>query len=274
MAALVFTGCPQPTDSDDLVPEALKGTWVSIYLENYHVNNTDFSTLGYAGEIVNVISNGENAGYIIIKYTSNDTYSDAVGNYYAIRYHDLTASTVEFSGAYSATDVSDGAGGAKGKATREEAEAAYTATDEYFGSSSLCYKENSAVFQSPLIGTWSDGDPSFPTAFLITKQTVGYSYAWSAMLIGNIVNVRDLENGSGYITFKYIYAPLDNDLSGQYCVLYWKNLNVEAGTADISIASYNWKPGDEGKATQSEAEVEYTIDDEDEYYELLSCSRQ
>ncbi|MDR1100179.1 MAG: hypothetical protein LBL28_06820, partial [Treponema sp.] len=280
VVALVFTGCPQPTDPEEgvSVPKALKGEWVSTYLENYQITDTEFSSLtggaGYRGDIVKVISEDASTGYIIIRYTENTSYPNAAGRYYAVYYSNLNDSTAEFCGAYSSTDVSDGiAGGATGKASQAEAEAAYTVANGYFGGSSTCYKAAPANFQSPLIGTWSDGDSAL-TTFLITKQTVGYSYAWTGMLIGNIVNVRNLSNSAGYITFKYVYAPLDSDLIGKYCVLYWDNLNSEAGSADISIASYNWNPGDEGKATQAEAEAEYTIEDDDEYYDPLSCTKQ
>jgi hypothetical protein len=278
VAALVFTGCPQPTGSGGgSIQEALEGEWISTYLENYQISNTEFSSLtsggGYKGDIVNIISDSGNAGYIIIRYTLNTSYSDAIGNYYAVYYENLTASTVKFSGAYSSGDTSDGAGGAKGKASQEAAESTYTKANGYFGVSSDCYKAGFGKFQSPIIGTWSDEDSSSAT-FLITEKTIGYSYTWSTTLIGNIVKVRDLEDGSGYITFKYTYAPLNDGLIGQYCVLYWKDINAVAGTAKISIASSNGNPGDEGKPTIQKAETEYTIEDADNYYDPLSCAKQ
>jgi hypothetical protein len=133
MAALVFTGCPQPTDSDGVsVPEALKGTWVSESFpdEVYRITDTEFISLwqeaeSYKGDIVNIISDGEAAGYIIIKYTLNDFTPEAVGKYYAIRYKNLTASTVDILGS------SDGAG----KETQADAETEYPVANGYFDDS-------------------------------------------------------------------------------------------------------------------------------------------
>jgi hypothetical protein len=139
-AALVFTACPQPTDSEGV---SLKGKWVSNSApdEVYSITDTEFISLyageeSYKGDIVNIISDGENAGYIIIKYTK--TYNSVnVGNYYAIHYKSLTAATVEIMGS------SDGAG----KATQREAETEYTVAKGYFDTStfpySACTKETS-----------------------------------------------------------------------------------------------------------------------------------
>jgi hypothetical protein len=135
MAALVFTGCPHSPDSDDLVPDALKGKWVSDSTpdEVYRITDTEFISLwadteGYKGNIVNIISDGEAAGYIVIKYTI--AYDpDNVGNFYVIHYKDLTASTVKIMGS------SDGAG----KAKQAEAEAEYTVAKGYFDDSLFPY---------------------------------------------------------------------------------------------------------------------------------------
>jgi hypothetical protein len=282
MGAQVFLGCDANSGDDGgdsiPVPENLKGKWVSTYLENYQITNTKFSSLvdgkGYTGDIVNAISDGDDAGYIIIKYTLNTTYPAAVGRYYAVHYKNLAASAVEVSGAYSSADLSDSAGGATGKATQAEAEAAYTVVNGYFGMYSACYKAGPAGYESPIVGTWSDGDASYPRVFQITEQTVAYSDTWTGMLIGDIVNVRDLEDGSGYITFKYTYAGLSPYPVGQYCVLYWENLDTDNGTADIGIASADWTPGDEGQLTQLKAEIEYTKGDSDDYYDMISCTKQ
>ncbi|MDR0623845.1 MAG: hypothetical protein LBG10_05380 [Treponema sp.] len=146
-AALVFTGCPQPTDSDSVsVPENLKGEWVSDSesKEVYRITAEEFISLwdgaeGYKGNIVNIISDGENAGYIIIKYTK--AYNpDAVGNYYAIHYKDLKTATVNICGA-GKNDDPDGAYGGNGKATRAEAESTYTVDNGYFGGYSACTKK-------------------------------------------------------------------------------------------------------------------------------------
>jgi hypothetical protein len=146
MAALVFTGCTQPTDSENFPgPAALKGTWVSDSTpdEVYRITDREFISLwedteGYKGNIVNIINDVENAGYIIIKYTK--AYNpDNVGNFYAIHYRNLTATTIEICGAANADDP-DGAYGGNGKATQAEAEATYTVANNYFGSYSACTK--------------------------------------------------------------------------------------------------------------------------------------
>jgi hypothetical protein len=136
MAALVFTGCPQPTDSDGLVPEALKGTWVSDSSsdEVYRITDAEFISLwaeaeSYKGDIVNIISDGGAAGYIIIKYTQNFYTPAAVGNYYVIHYKNLTATKVDIMGS------SDGAG----KTTQAEAESEYTVAEGYFDDSVYSY---------------------------------------------------------------------------------------------------------------------------------------
>jgi hypothetical protein len=124
VVALVFTGCPQPTDPEDV---SIKGRWVSTWDEVFRITDTEFINL-YAGEeiykgnIVNIISDGKVAGYIIIKYTLNDFTPEAVGNYYTVHYKNLTESTVDISG------CSESAG----KETQAEAETEYTVDKGYF----------------------------------------------------------------------------------------------------------------------------------------------
>jgi hypothetical protein len=142
VVALVFTGCPQPTDPEEGV--SIKGRWVSEADpdEVYRITDTEFISLyageeGYKGNIVNIISDDETAGYIIIEYTKA-YYSNAVGRFYAIHYKNLTATRVEICGAYNNADTDNGGG--SGKETQAAAEAVYTVANGYFGAYSTCTK--------------------------------------------------------------------------------------------------------------------------------------
>jgi hypothetical protein len=145
---VLFTGCPNPAGGTSFtVPTDLKGEWVGTdYGETYTITDTTFTTDSYGGTIANVILDGADAGWIIIKYTFNtylteQGYEDVSGRYFAVRFENLTPSSVDICGAYSANDTSDGEGGVTGKATLAEAEAAYTAPgNDYFGWFSSCAK--------------------------------------------------------------------------------------------------------------------------------------
>jgi hypothetical protein len=128
---VLFAGCSWGGN-----PAVIEGTWVSTWGEVFTITATEFSYTmdplgGYGGNIVNVIPDGANAGYIIIRYTHHDWSSNAGTNYYVIRYENLTASTVDITGAGKEGDP-DGERGATGKATPEEAETAYTVANGYF----------------------------------------------------------------------------------------------------------------------------------------------
>ncbi|MDR1315904.1 MAG: hypothetical protein LBK13_03430 [Spirochaetales bacterium] len=147
MGAQVFMGCDANSGDDDSqsisLPAALKGKWVSggteVTITSDTFTDSYNGSVSYAGVIVNVISDGDDAGYIIIQYTSNSSFSDAAGRYYAVHYKNLTASTMEYSGAYSGADPDNGGG--NGKLTQEEAEETYTVLNGYFDYYSTCTKQ-------------------------------------------------------------------------------------------------------------------------------------
>jgi len=124
------------------VPAALIGIWMSDWGEDFIISDTTFtSAYGgdtyYAGTIVNVrLDTGDpSCGYITIRYTVNAIKSDAVGNFYVIRYENLDSPPLKISGCSDMT----------GKAAQTEAEATYTgvigAVDGYFQYHSDCTKQ-------------------------------------------------------------------------------------------------------------------------------------
>jgi hypothetical protein len=139
------------------VPADLIGSWRDINTpeETYTVTSTTYSfsdgTDSYAGTIVNHVADGAGAGYLTIEYTANTLNSSAVGKFTVIHYKLLTPSSVSVAGAYKAEDPNFGVGGAGGKATKAEAETAYTVAAGYFADYSLLTK--------PLVdGVWRDGE--------------------------------------------------------------------------------------------------------------------
>ena len=270
MSAGVFTGCDSNVDGGNEpipMPEALKGTWVSSYGEEYIISSNTFTSkygdyVSYAGTIVNVREDGANAGYITIKYTENSYYTDVLGidvagNYYVIHYKNLSSSSVELSGA------ADG----EGKATLEGAETEYTVILGQFTWYSALHKTGSTTkWPNELEGSWSN--TLYSETFIITDETIVYQIGGYSIFYGEIVNVRDNNDGTGFITFRYIENGLDDELVGKYCVLYWENY-VASTSADIAIASYNWTFGDEGEDTKETAEAKYTADNDD-YFEIGS----
>ena len=289
VGAQAFMGCDANSGDDGAkqipMPEALKGTWVSTFLENYSISGTQFSSLtneeGYVGTIVNVRGDigDSTAGYITIRYTKNTsvpgyypgqiTETQILGRYYVIRYTSLTPTSVSLSAAYNGSDGTFG--GSNGKATQQEAEDIFIVTNGYFGMSSACVKAGPATYNSPVIGEW--GDASY-NVFSITNKTVGYSYYYAGMLIGDIVAVRPINSTSGYITFQYTYAPLDTSLVGYYCVLYYEVVNTT--TVKLAIFNSTGNFGEDGEADQATAESLYVISNSTYYdaaYDLLTCTK-
>ncbi|MDR3237280.1 MAG: hypothetical protein LBT84_02120 [Spirochaetia bacterium] len=119
------------------MPEALKGSYLSTYSEEFIITGTEFTSayggaVGYKGNIVNVRDDGgDTAGYITIRYTENTWNTPAIGNFYVIHYKNLTNNSVDLAGS------SDG----DGKITQDEAEDEYTVTNGYFSSYSVCAKQ-------------------------------------------------------------------------------------------------------------------------------------
>jgi hypothetical protein len=276
LAALLFSaGCdtsngpyvPYIADSTIPLPAALTGKWLSSYGEEFEISAAKFtSSWGgsptYAGNVVHVRSDGTGGGYITIRYTINTYTPKSVGRFYVIHWKNLTATTVEISGS------SD----ADGRATLFEAEIEYTVLNGYFDIHSSCTKVSGGTvsYHSEVEGTWTSISSD---EFIITDKTITYKYSSFPLFTADIVNVRNLDGDKNYITFKYTNNDVDNSLIGQYCVLYWENFNDVAGTVDMSVASENWSPGDDGRLTQNEAEAEFTIEDPDDYYDLYSYTR-
>jgi len=270
---------PNPAPGENWsVPTALiSNSWVSGWGEEYKITATAFysgwgGSATYEGTIVNHRADGSGAGYITILYTSNPGDTDAVGKYYVIRYENLTSSTAWIAGAGSGTDPEFTYPKAGGKATKQEAEDAYTKTNpdygNYFSYGSICYKLGSGTkFTSNLlIGTWSE--TTYSDTFVITDETLTYKNNGYLMFFAQIVNVRVAGN-TGYITFKYIsndVVPDSTYYNGDYCVLYWMNY-VANTSADIGVASGNWSFGDSGEATRQDAEDTYVYDASDDYFE-------
>jgi hypothetical protein len=138
---LLFVACPGPDDptvtdyfdTNEPIIEGLIGEWEEEY-STFTITSTTFNTGsewgGYGGTIINHRGDGANAGYITIQYTSNDYAPDAIGAYYVIHYENLTATTMDISGAYDADDSAEN--GFTGKATQKEAERAYTTANGCF----------------------------------------------------------------------------------------------------------------------------------------------
>jgi hypothetical protein len=144
---------PVPTP----VPANLIGSWrvLDTPEKTYTVTSTAYSFSddndSYTGTIVNHVADGSGAGYFTIEYTANTINSSAVGKFSVIHYKNLTPSNVSVAGAYKAEDPDFGASGTGGKATKAEAETAYTVAAGYFADYSPLTK--------PLIdGVWRDGE--------------------------------------------------------------------------------------------------------------------
>ncbi|MDR2143682.1 MAG: hypothetical protein LBP29_04870 [Treponema sp.] len=261
---LLFAGCENgSTDpGEGLVPNALEGNWFSEYAEEYKISETEFVSMAagavsYRGTILNIRSDSASntAGYITILYTVNSNDTDAVGNYYVIRWENLENGTVSLAGAFNSSVQG------KGYGTREEAETAYMGAigAEPFSGRSDCLRMLIQSRPTPIMGSWS----SDYGAYTITDKTISYYYG---TYLGEIVNVRPIgENeDKGYITFKYLMnTPNNQELIGYYGVLYWEL--VDEDTAYI-CAAYSNSSGDEGKATQQEAEQTYVIENADDFF--------
>jgi hypothetical protein len=263
-AAMLLVGCENGTTDpgEGLVPNALEGNWFSEYAEEYKISETEFVSMAagavsYRGTIQNIRSDSASntAGYITILYTVNSTDADAVGNYYVIRWENLENGTVSIAGAFNS--FAQG----KGYATRGEAETAYMGAigSEPFSAGSDCLRMVIQSRPTPIIGSWA----SDYGAYTITDKTISFYYG---TYLGEIVNVRPIgENeDKGYITFKYlINTPNNQELIGYYGVLYWEL--VDEDTAYI-CAAYSDSSGDEGKATQQEAEQTYVIEEAEIFF--------
>lgn len=153
-----FMSCQQE-DETEYVNYSLTGTWVNSYSGGtsvYKITSSTFDNSGtssyngttstydsYAGNnlVVSYTNDEETSGYIYIKYTRamNPDYSYSetapdVGKWYAIAFKDLTASSLNLSGAYNAS-------GKTSTETLEEAISTFTIDNGYFDYYSECVKQ-------------------------------------------------------------------------------------------------------------------------------------
>ena len=231
----IIEGSPGSVDPDPetayvtaAIPEELKGTWKETW-SDVIISTTEFITStawgGYKGSIEGHRSNGSGAGYITIKYTENDDDPSSVGKYYVIHYEELTPTTMSYSGAYNGDDPDFDSGGG-GKATKAEAEAAYTVTNEYFAIHTPVVKMDGGVpFPNAIEGDW-EGDGYYD--IYITNTTVEVNMmGMMPVFIGEIVDGKD-EGDSGYLVFKYSIIGSGmgpESLIGRYSVLAWKDFD-------------------------------------------------
>jgi hypothetical protein len=250
VAALVVAGCPTEGSGGDPVAD-LKGSWISAYGEEYKISNTEFTSVwggntSYKGSIVNIRRDGSGAGYITIRYTEPSAPPATVGNFYGIRWENLVANKfIRIAGSSTGS----------GYGTIGGAESEYTGSigSGSFAYSSDCYFTTVQSRPSDIVGSWTATGIG---SYTITDKVVSYTGS-SSSFFGEIVNIRNLSGGENCITFKYITNSTDSDLVGKYCVLYWTDLS--AGTSVKIATAYSSTLGDEGKATQAEAEEEYTL---------------
>jgi hypothetical protein len=133
MAALVFTGCPQPTDSEPSILPLPNGWYKSAALPPYD------DGYGIANDVLTHYNDGNRdpdfAGQVeaydnnvaIIKITTGNDWGPAVGKYYGVYIGDVTGFSFTGSSAYKAD------GHNSGMDTLAEAAAEYTDANGYFG---------------------------------------------------------------------------------------------------------------------------------------------
>jgi hypothetical protein len=260
----------------------LEGIWVSSYGEEYVIENMEFAsgwggTTAYKGPIVNIRKDTDSdseKGYITIRYTENSYSPNVVGNYYVIRWEGWAAdSTIVISGA-----VNDDGGA--GHDTISEAQTQYSGDigAKPFLVGSDCFFITGEGKSSAITGTWKNEAEHF--SYVITDKLVIFAYMSQTYFVGEIVNVRNLEDDANYITFKFITNSSDEELVGKYCVLYWTKLQTadETTTADMAAVYKESMPGDDGKDSQEKAEESYVdvvndIDSDGPYeFTLVSSS--
>jgi hypothetical protein len=144
---LVFTGCKD----DPGTSGALIGTWISSYEETWTITASTVTADTYTGTIENEPDFEAAEGVIIIKYTSKPEYMDYTsdppagpfdppGEYYAIYWKGLTATSVELANAWDVSDLSHA--GAPETANLAEAKTRFTLENAslYAGMYSACEK--------------------------------------------------------------------------------------------------------------------------------------
>lgn len=145
-----LASCKTDDNDDDSLTSgiALIGKWKDSYDSTYKISQNEFSNYGYgydsyAGNNLVISKTSENSGYIYIQftraadenwnYTTDKEKAPDIGNWYAISYKSLTASSIKISGAYKD-------GGETSTETLKEAMAEFTIENGYFSTYSECVK--------------------------------------------------------------------------------------------------------------------------------------
>ena len=255
LMGLLVVSCPDPTVTDysntnKPIIEGLIGEWEEPY-STYTITGTTFNTGsdwgGYGGTIVNHRGDGINAGYITIRYTSNDYASEAIGSYYVIHYENLTASSMDISGAYDADDSTEN--GFTGKATQKEAERAYTTANGCFDIHTTVTRKvaviggpvnahQPSITGQPQGGTWDiDDETEFTLTVTANSPDNGeLSYQWykDTIAIGTdnplTLDSEDYEAGDTYYFYVVVTNTIANNDDGGT-----KTATVTSNTAAVTV---------------------------------------
>lgn len=152
-----LASCKTDDNNDDSLTSGIEelstdspliGKWKDSDSSIYEISQNEFSNysdtyLSYAGNNLVISKTSENSGYIYIQftraadenwnYTTDKEKAPDIGNWYAISYKSLTASSIKISGAYKD-------GGETSTETLEEAMAEFTIENGYFSTYSECVK--------------------------------------------------------------------------------------------------------------------------------------
>lgn len=155
--SIFLASCKPEPDPETLLPQGIEelskdspliGKWQDVYNSIFEISQNEFSNYGdnylsYAGNNLVISKTSENSGYIYIQYTraadekwnytTDKEKAPDIGNWYAISYKSLTASSIQISGAYKK-------GGETSTETLEEAMAEFTIENGYFSTYSECTK--------------------------------------------------------------------------------------------------------------------------------------
>jgi hypothetical protein len=279
--AVMLAGCSNGTtdESDNIlvVPEKLKGAWLSIWDEEFTITDTTFTSgyggaVTYEGTIVNVrsLNGGNDSGYITIKYTIIGEYSTGiVDNFYVIHWKNLTDGSIDIAGAKKG----------EGKANQTEAEEFYIVENgEFTGFSSITREGAGPEIPVPqnLKNTWNGSDGFSDHTFKITENTLNYSMDSYPVFLANIVKVNKKDDNTGYLVFQYTLfsSPLKEELINKYCALYYETSSDGAKLAIFNDGA-DGTFGDAGEDTLEGAEELFVITNSDYHdpeWDLISCT--
>jgi hypothetical protein len=267
-AALLFTACPQPTDSDDslpIIPANLAKYFQSLpysadyafyddgFVVNawtktfYYYGNSTLETK-WGGPIVEIVPEGD--AYIMIVKIAEVTGSwsppPEKGRYFAAAYKNLTGSRVNSSTAYKSD------GNNTGLATVEEAVSEYTIANGYFDylDTTQYYPHTaSAVTLAALQGNWVTNDEGYYINIKGTKLTEWmeggiydgvYGTDSEDILgkLGDIVDHTNITKTSGVLYIRII-ASDDNFTPDKYIAIAWKDKTASGISFTTSNTEYD-----------------------------------